>query len=509
MIKLVRLKVGDICPIPEDPVWDGYEFVGWYITENFNELGKFDFATKIRDNITLYGKFEVATNKNVTIGSVANSQSGVSGGQSDGDDSPYDVSVKDSGFTSTAIINGETVWMVYQNGKPLTGYQEELYYNGQQGAFLFDENGIMLTGWHNVNGQLKYFDETTGHRGFEITPSSVAQKLKDKSAYELLGSYDYASVFSTDLNVFDATNFLIVNYDEVNELVKKWLITQEDQVTVNEDWAKEYLKKVVNSLCGTESIPKFFSINESEQSFSREGSKVLVSLVKQTEYSSVAEMYEYLKKATDLSEEALDGMFANYTSNICMLEQYAEICPQLRSVIDELMNEYTHSVSLNLKKAAVDKLADELNIKNVNKTYQAIYKEWAGNGSAGKTDVLNGYVASDKALESMVTKLFVKTLQENVNDLSSVSDVETVIYSAYTRTQVIQALKDAENNLKNNPNSYTAQNEYIVAFDIAQEATKIQYWAMYEYYNKRGEAEKAAKVYENYKQLDSMNFYNY
>lgn len=40
---------------PEDPVWDGYEFLGWYIDSDYSE--KFDFSTPIEQETSLYAKW--------------------------------------------------------------------------------------------------------------------------------------------------------------------------------------------------------------------------------------------------------------------------------------------------------------------------------------------------------------------------------------------------------------------------------------------------------------------
>lgn len=488
---------GKTCIAPNGPVWEGHRFVDWYVDEDLKTV--FDFTTPIHRNYILYAKY--IDDPNVPSGSV-------SGGGNKSKHEHNDIfnsTARDSGFVEVKDPKtGTVLWKCYQNGEPVTGYVQNFYYNGVPGSFLFDENGIMLTGWHRVNGQLRYFDETPGHRGYEITARDMADRVTKNSAYKYLGSYTFASTFANDLDMLDATAFLIVNYSDVEKLVKKWILTGQDQVAANEDWARIYLKQIIDSLCDTQNPGPYFAINDAEKQGSREASKILTDLVKTTEFSSVAEMYEYMKKATDYSEDILDKMFANYTSNICMLDSYARICPEMRSVIEELKAGYTHSVRLNLRKSVIDKMVDEFDVKNIAKGYNELK-----GGSASDGALTMGYSASDAVVNKMIAKLFVQTLQEGVKSSTSVSRVENVIYSAYTRTQAINALRRAEQSLQVNPDREDALNDYVVAFNIAKEATRIQYWNIFEYYNMKGETEKASKAYEGYRKLSGDSFYSY
>lgn len=488
---------GKTCIAPNGPVWEGHRFVDWYVDEDLKTV--FDFTTPIHRNYILYAKY--IDDPNVPSGSV-------SGGGNKSKHEHNDIfnsTARDSGFVEVKDPKtGTVLWKCYQNGEPVTGYVQNFYYNGVPGSFLFDENGIMLTGWHRVNGQLRYFDETPGHRGYEITARDMADRVTKNSAYKYLGSYTFASTFANDLDMLDATAFLIVNYSDVEKLVKKWILTGQDQVAANEDWARIYLKQIIDSLCDTQNPGPYFAINDAEKQGSREASKILTDLVKTTEFSSVAEMYEYMKKATDYSEDILDKMFANYTSNICMLDSYARICPEMRSVIEELKAGYTHSVRLNLRKSVIDKMVDEFDVKNIAKGYNELKGSSASDGA-----LTMGYSASDAVVNKMIAKLFVQTLQEGVKSSTSVSRVENVIYSAYTRTQAINALRRAEQSLQVNPDREDALNDYVVAFNIAKEATRIQYWNIFEYYNMKGETEKASKAYEGYRKLSGDSFYSY
>lgn len=52
-IKAEEVKKGGIVSKPNDPVMDGYTFLGWFLDDE-----EFNFDTKITKNITLVGKWE-------------------------------------------------------------------------------------------------------------------------------------------------------------------------------------------------------------------------------------------------------------------------------------------------------------------------------------------------------------------------------------------------------------------------------------------------------------------
>ena len=54
LIQTIHTGISGIADRPDDPVKDGYTFAGWYLGEE-----KFDFDTKLNDNITLTARWEV------------------------------------------------------------------------------------------------------------------------------------------------------------------------------------------------------------------------------------------------------------------------------------------------------------------------------------------------------------------------------------------------------------------------------------------------------------------
>lgn len=501
------VKDGALCPAIEGAAWNGYEFVDWYEDEELTKL--FDFTIPINRDYTLYGKYVYRQSSNIGSDSDNNTSSG-SDSSSSSDSNIFEAKLRDSGFVNMS----DGIWMVYKDGKPLTGYQENLYYNGERGSFLFDENGFMLTGWHEVNGQLKYFDEVLGHRGYEIKPSFIADKVRRSSAYESLSKFNYAGTFAKDLNFLDATAFLICDYDDINDIVKRWLITGTNPINANDDWAQKHLKSILKNLLEDENTPKYYSFKKDDENKDGENGNedsddnvtdVVIPLLTSAGYETMADLIKYMQDAMGYTEDTVNAMFGSYASNISMLEQYKEICPEMSSAIDSLIHEYQNTVAANLRKSAIDKLVEETNVKNLNELYKELYTAKQGTIEEAKAMRLS----SDEIVKTLITTLFVNTLQDNVKDSSSVSNVEDVIYSAYPRNSAMKALSRAEQNLIANPNSYNAQNQYIAAFDFALESTKVQYWAMYEYYLKKGDTGVAQKIYDDYVKLSKMNFMNY
>ena len=58
-IPSVEKDYGTVIAKPEDPVWEGHEFIGWYTDEEFNDPAFTDVDLLMPDNdITLYAKWE-------------------------------------------------------------------------------------------------------------------------------------------------------------------------------------------------------------------------------------------------------------------------------------------------------------------------------------------------------------------------------------------------------------------------------------------------------------------
>lgn len=102
----------------------------------------------------------------------------------------FDVNMNElSSQWSGKMIDGKLRWCYYKDdGSKLTN----LYQNGDI-CYLFDENGIMLTGYQNVNGILLYFNETPGpNEGQLVLPkyeSNTVSSLYGNTTMSKLGPY--------------------------------------------------------------------------------------------------------------------------------------------------------------------------------------------------------------------------------------------------------------------------------------------------------------------------------
>lgn len=500
------VKDGELCRAIESASWDGYEFVDWYEDE---ELTKpFDFKTGIYKNYILYGKYKKISVDN-NVDSNTNSSNDKADNTGSENNSVHSATLRNSGFVEARDPKtGEIYWQCQRNGSIVTGYVENLYYNGEPGNFYFDEKGIMLTGWHYVNGSWRYFDETHGHRGYEITPQMVQDKLKAKSAAAEISKYNYAGTFANDLTFLDGTVFLIDNYDEIKRLIKWQILSGEDQFTNNKDWAKAYLRTVVDNLCDTTDSTQF--LNKDDLVIT----DYVFPILKEAGYESIAELHSVMKDAMgDIDDADIDRLFMEFANNIEMLESIRTLSPVLQEVADELISEYKRSVARNLKKDVLESLIGELNVKNAVEAYNEVVIPKTLQGLEYE-NYISMHAASTTALNSLITSLFTDTLKNAVKG-TRLNSIENMVYSAQVRDETLRALQVAERNFMNSSlsDSLELQNkykeDYINAFNIAKEATLIQYDSMFNYYTSVGDNEKALEVLKDMQELQKKTFYNY
>lgn len=124
---------------PEDPVWDGFTFAGWYSDESFKN--KYDFTSKVSESFTLYAKWRVSTNSDVnhTVSFVLN----------DGSDGTYQ---------QATVMNNHSV------AQPLTeptrvGYKFKGWYDDETLTNKYDFSSpvtadiTLYAGWGNPEGE--------------------------------------------------------------------------------------------------------------------------------------------------------------------------------------------------------------------------------------------------------------------------------------------------------------------------------------------------------------------
>ncbi len=497
------VREGGLCPSAEAPAWDGYDFADWYTDAKLTHV--FDFKTPIRRNYILYAKYVKSTAMNTGSGQDANDQD--TGSENN---SVYSSSVRDSGFSEARDSKtGELFWRCERNGELVKGYVKGLYYNGEPGNFLFDEKGFMLTGWHYADGKMRYFDERPGHKGYEITARDVQEELRKKSAYQELSKYNYAGTFASDLNFEDAAIFLVDNFDEIKLEELRSLITGQfsdtgDRFTNNKEHAKKYLREIIDNLCGA-SDKSYFITGDSKIA------DYIMPLAGQAGYGSIEELYDQMKQVTGYAGQ-IEELFVDYANHVAMLESVKKMAPDLGDAADELISAYNHSVSANLEKKVVSSITGQINVKNAVDAYNSLItpKEIEG---LYLQEYIEKHLASNQALEGLVTALFKDSLQNAVQG-TRLDSIENIIYSAGIRSEALAALKNAESKLLNTNADNSAMleanyKEYVDAYNLAKEATRIQYDNMSAYYAARGDNEKALKVLEDKRELETKMFYYY
>jgi len=507
---------GECCPSPADPNWENHRFIGWFTEPEF--LNEFYFDTEIHKNYTLYGKF-------VKIREGSGNSSDDSDSDYRNENNIYSSDIKDSGFVEHKNPSGPgNVWQCIKDGKPVTGYSGEkkdelLYYDGIPGSFFFDENGFMLTGWHlvNVDGkeEWKYFDETPGHRGYEIKAEQMGDILRKKSATMYIGSFAKAADFANDMNWVDSTSFLVHNFSEIDMKSKWLLITGNNDFMENDSQKRKYIYEIISNMCNSDDLSRmaFFNIEENnayrpDKMGNVMGSKI-AALAKKAGYADVASMYSEIKKATGYVYD-INEFMVNYANQIQMMENLKSIEPAFAAEIDKLMDDYISVVAKNMEQNALNKLADHC-IDSVVKAKIA----GANTGAASMVVEPEVFYDYNKALGELGVTIFKEAMKDLLDNSPRLNAVENIIYSTEVRGEAVNELKKAEELLTdpklNQTESQLKENykKYIVAFNIAKEATIVQYENMAIYYDERKDFETRNQLYSAITELRTASFYQY
>lgn len=151
----VTIPANGTVPRPQNPVYSGYTFGGWYTDSTL--VNEFDFQTKVTGDLTLYAKWS----KNQEP---VNPPAG-----SDNDDND-----RSSGFSNRSLGNWiqDSVgwWYQYPDHTYPAGTFAWLSCNDQTDWYFFDENGYMSTGWITFEGRTYYLNPVSdGFRGRMLT----------------------------------------------------------------------------------------------------------------------------------------------------------------------------------------------------------------------------------------------------------------------------------------------------------------------------------------------------
>ena len=526
---------------PADPVRTGYTFDGWYLDAGCTQL--FDFTTIPDKDITLYAGW-------IYNGSSTGSGGSSGGSSSDGSESSVSsigISGQTSNYSDDWRYENDS-WKCYgSDGKPLTGYQEGLYWNGIKGNWFFDENGNMLSGWQ----QGHFFnDSSNGYWGIEITDKTIASYMQGDDAKSTIADYTFAVIFVEDIDTWTGLGSSLKNWttDLKATAVGLWdtavdVFTGEAS-SLTQNIADAYMKDpvaskailadIVNKMFSTETwrlsadYDQALSVGSQVADFAAGGYDAAVD----TYWKNVEEEFKRtnidwndpgvisagfgtIKTLVNSSQE-FQKMFMDYSQNIAYLESLKKSAPSngvLCKAIDDLIVEYETQAVVSAAKIC-NEIFDSLD-------------DW---NKLGGMDVDLGIkvpsVGDDVVVD--ITKDIVDQLagtslgkvdaiiQLALKNANNISAVDKVIYSTYLRSDAIAALSTAEAQLKsgNASENTNAIEEYHNAFACAKAVTVTQYENMLKFYESgaykgNDRQDKIDYLYGEIDKLNKMTFIDY
>lgn len=498
---------------PNDPIKDGYRFIGWFTDRECTQ--EFDFATLVYSDIILYAGW---------TGQDTSSGSGGSGSKVHHEKDTTDDRTASTNYSDDWHRNSNGDWICLdKDKKPLTGYQTGLYWNGIKGNWYFDEGGRMLTGWHEG----KYFNENAnGCQGAEITDTKILGFIQNGEASGTIGRYSYSLVFVNDID----------EWTKVHSSIKNW--SKEFQATVVGIWdtvtgkgngliqniADAYMKDpAANKAFLSDIVNEMFSTKTWKQTSEMGGTlNDLVSMggasdtalnelwdaIENDEQSKIeADGWSEIKRVLNTFDE-FQKMQMDYSRNIQYLESLkASVGPQsvLGKAVDDLIDGYKQQTARSFIKITE-------NVLN-------------GFGIDGTATSLMGLLTSDtvfldigkKMTDTLLSTSFGTAdtlIQAAYTNASNVSAVDKVVYSTYLRSDAIMALRKAEERLASGNGGANAIEEYKNAFECARLMTLAQYKNMLKYYETSSydKADKRSKIdylRNEIDKLDVMTFIDY
>ena len=527
---------GELIRRPSDPMKKGYTFEGWYLDAQCTV--KFDFAVRVYEDITIYAKWK----KDKAVDETVIPETTESNKQEES-------ASNNRYYSSDWKYEENGQWKCYDSqGKPLVGYHEHLYWEGVEGNWFFDENGNMLTGWVGD----RYFNESSnGMKGAEITDDYVKYYInsRSKDAASQIGGYLYSVQFVGDLDGWTKFGHSLRNWSNTFSAVKGGI----QSVLLGEatDWSsaiadaymkdpvanKSILADIVNEMFSTEawtdelgdSYKVFKNLTKTERSFvtgplSKDYWTELESYTIGHIDSDIAEklnihdpngakgwdaFFKTLKTIGDASEE-FQKAFTDYSRNIAYLESLAQVAPKegvLSVAINDLIEQYKNQVAESLASVFVLQrdLIDAWGEVNGIEGYDSMLET----GDYWLRDSMVSVV--DKLTDLKFGKVD-KVIQLVTDNVQEITATDKVVYSAYLRSEAIQALRKAQEKAKSGSTSDMAN--YKSAFECAKAVTITQYENMVKYYSgnayqKSDRQKKIAYLQDEISKLKEMNFWDY
>lgn len=483
---------------PADPVREGYRFTGWFVDEACSR--EFDFTSIVDRDITLYA------------GWMAISSGQTSGGSSDSDSSSLPSS-NSVGNYSSDWKNENGSWICYgSDGKPLTGYQQNLYWNGIKGNWYFDENGVMISGWHDGH----YFnDSANGYRGMEITDQMILSYLQEEDVRSVIADYTFAVTFIDDVDEWTKMGSSLKNWSSEfkatvvglwNTITGNGTLSQNiaDAYMKDPESSKAFLADIVNEMFSTDTWRQSYVVDlallEAEK-IAEGDEKQYISIVNEywdgilnNAYQADPAMWDELVKtnpnidqaeamknlfgtirdALSISED-FQKMITNYSQNIMYLENLKKSVTSnsvLGRAIDDLISDYKNQAITSASNIFIQFF----------ETMQTWDKDFGDLNyyiphlDDSTTDLLKGVVDSLAGTHFGSADTIIQLAFQHSDNISA---VDKVVFSTYLRSDALIALNNAKTAVDGGTGTIQ---DYASAFECARLMTVAQYKNMLKYY---------------------------
>ncbi len=212
----VEYSVGDVVDV-EMPIYKKHAFVGWYLTETFDEGSEWESGAEIAENLAIYAKWEDAPAfyNNYTVTRITDTkQDGASysycyKSYSTG---PYifEIDAYGNGLGSSSPFNGS---FTIEDFNEETGYLRIVYGSDAYFGYLDNETGIIVTEYIKEKGlnQVYFFNPLTSE---EVTSTNLSSSYWNNGMSRAI-QYTYDGV-TYSIFVHNEMVYYHVTFEDVN-----------------------------------------------------------------------------------------------------------------------------------------------------------------------------------------------------------------------------------------------------------------------------------------------------
>ncbi len=465
--------------------YEGFDF------DNIWEMGSDDYPYPIfqwqnESDISYDEDDEISDNFNDTTteetddnssGETENSSSDnvVSSSSNDNDDS--------SDSTQNGLTNENGSLYYYSNGQKVINSWQEFDYDGVGFWRYFGEDGAMLVGWVEIDGEYYYFsnDSDKFTYGCYVPTKYLIEEIINDSKAEELGSYTYVASFLDDVDFITELAYSFASTKEyamefINTLCSPDVVEGDflDSVTQNfmtdTEQCKKQLKSLLDKMENTDTITSVSSNTKNYISLLLDTTENIYD----SKYGNLSENLQWDTGAFDtitnriietfnVSDAFINSDLNDYSRHMEILESLKSCVPsnsKMAEIIDSAIFEYQNQFALSLTDVIISEMSEGY-IKDVDLT-------------SGTVEI-NYTKIADKILGTSFNTSF--TIIDLVTDnFTSANVIEDIVYSEIVVSSSLQALHTAQENVKNASVSGTTEeiNEaianYINIFEIAKAA---------------------------------------